>query len=166
MSKNANSEKIIIETSIVFVSVASAIGLALGGIFQQYRLAYINLGKMLYYSVPFIIASLVAFISLVGEDRTARQSPLLKKVAWSFYLTGFISILLLASLAAQTEVLPEGVFFHAETGGHNHMAVHCFYRHLYWAANCTGKEQRVGSLILLDSFGRHLLDAVRNSSNF
>jgi hypothetical protein len=111
MSNNANLEKIIIQTSILFVSIASVIGLTLGGMFQQYKLAYISLGKMLYYSVPFVIASLVAFISLIGEDHTANKALLLKKVAWSFYLTGFISILLLASLAAQTEVLPEGFFF-------------------------------------------------------
>ena len=101
-------EKLIIETSILFVSISSVIGLTLGSIVHDYRSAYINLGKMLYYSFPFIIASFWAFLAIVAEAQSAKRIDLIKKVAWAFYVTGFIFIMLLAVLASRTELLPEG----------------------------------------------------------
>ena len=63
---------------------------------------------MLYYSFPFIIASLWAFLSMVAQTQSPMGIKWVKKFAWSFYITGFIFIMKLASLASQTEVIPEG----------------------------------------------------------
>jgi len=104
-------EKLIIQTSILFVSISSVIGLTLGGLIHDYRSAYVNLGKMLYYSFPFIIASLWAFLAIVAEVQSAKTKVLIKKLAWAFYVTGFIFIMWLAVLASRTELLPEGWIF-------------------------------------------------------
>ena len=107
MADNASLEKLI-ETSILFVSVTSVIGLTLGGLVGQYRIAYINLGKMLYYSFPFIIASLLAFFSIIAKNGSVTTKvKYVKELALSSYLTGFIFIMLLASLATQTEYTKE-----------------------------------------------------------
>lgn len=108
MAENMSLEKLIIQTSILFVSISAVIGLTLGGLIQQYRIAYINLGKMLYYSFPFIIASLWAFLALAAQTKSPTGIDWIKKLAWAFYITGFIFIMKLASLASQTEVIPEG----------------------------------------------------------
>jgi hypothetical protein len=103
-----NVEKLIIHTSILFISISSVIGLSLGQITGQYRLAYVNLGKILYYSFPFIVATFWAFLSIIAEDHFTIRIDWVRKLAWSFYLTGFIFIMVLAALASQTEVVPEG----------------------------------------------------------
>jgi hypothetical protein len=103
-----SAEKLIINTSILFVSISSVIGLSLGEMTGQYRVAYINLGKMLYYSLPFIVASFWAFLSIIAEKQSIATVYWVRKLAWSFYLTGFIFIIILAALASQTEVVPEG----------------------------------------------------------
>ena len=108
MVENMNLEKLIIETSILFVSISSVIGLNLGALNQQYRLAYINLGKMLYFSFPFIVASFWAFLTILTGTQFRYKISWSRKLAWSFYLTGFIFIMTLAALASQTEVVPEG----------------------------------------------------------
>lgn len=104
-------EKLIIQTSILFVSVSSVIGLTLGGLIHDYRSAYVNLGKMLYYSFPFIIASFFALLAIVAEDQSTKTKVLIRKLAWAFYITGFIFIMWLAVLASRTELLPEGWIF-------------------------------------------------------
>jgi hypothetical protein len=104
-------EKLIIQTSILFVSISSVIGLTLGGLIHDYRSAYVNLGKMLYYSFPFIIASFFALLALVAEDQSKKMKVLIKKLAWAFYITGFIFIMWLAVLASRTELLPQGWIF-------------------------------------------------------
>ncbi len=88
--------------------MSSVIGLTLGGLYQDYRIAYVNLGKMLYYSLPFIVASLWAFLAIADETRPASSKMPFRKLAWAFYITGFIFIMWLAAMASRTELLPEG----------------------------------------------------------
>jgi len=75
VNENIDLEKLIIQTSIIFVSIFSVIGLTLGGIIKEYKFAYISLGNMLYYSFPFVIAAFMAFLLSNISPSFERQGP-------------------------------------------------------------------------------------------
>ena len=119
MTYNFEIEKIIIESSILLVSIFSTVGLLMGGLTQQFKYAYYYLGYMLYYSFPFILACFWATVSYVTSFQTGERTygRLARNLAISFYISGFIMILLLASVVAQTKVLPENFLFFPEYQG-------------------------------------------------
>lgn len=61
--------KIIINSSLVLVSVFATIGLLLGAATEEFKLTYVYLGYMLYYSIPFIIAAFWAIISNMANQK-------------------------------------------------------------------------------------------------
>lgn len=98
--------RIIVESSIVFVSIFATIGLLIGATTSEIKITYIYLGYMLYYSLPFILACIFSLVAILSEDENPEASEIASIVGTASFITGLAMLVLLASLAAQTALLP------------------------------------------------------------
>jgi hypothetical protein len=103
--------KTIIESSIILISIFATVGLLFGGITQQFKTTYVYFGYMLYYSLPFVVAAFLSTISAVCPNERKAEAGKISFVAVCFFLTGFVMLIFLASVAAQTVVLPSQFVF-------------------------------------------------------
>jgi len=117
MSSNSIVEKFprinetIIESSIILISIFATVGLLFGGITQQFKMAYVYFGYMLYYSLPFIVAAFLSTISVLCSNGRKTEAGRISFVAVCFFLTGFVMLISLASVATQTVLLPSQFVF-------------------------------------------------------
>lgn len=103
--------RMIVESSIVFVSIFATIGLLIGATQEEVKWAFIYLGYMLYYSLPFILAAFWGTISILSHDSNRREAEVISKFAVVFFLTGLAMLAYLASAATQTALLPTHFVF-------------------------------------------------------
>jgi hypothetical protein len=92
--------KLIVESSIVFVSIFATIGLLLGAATNEFKSSYVYLGYMLYYSLPFILACAFGVVSITSERANLTASEMNSKFGIAFFLTGLVMLAFLASSAA------------------------------------------------------------------
>jgi len=99
-----DTERLIVESSVILISIFSTIGLLIGTTSQQFKDVYIYFGYMLYFGFPFIFAALFGMISIVAVENQVQDVA--SALSTSFYLTGFLVLFYLACAAAQTAALP------------------------------------------------------------
>ena len=98
--------RMIVESSLLFISIFATIGLLIGGQNQQFKTLYYYLGYMLYYSIPFILAAFWGTISIFTYQREEPLSGIILYLPVVFFVSGLATLLLFASSAAQTILLP------------------------------------------------------------
>jgi len=98
--------RIIVESSIIFVSIFATIGLLIGATTKEFKWSFVYLGYMLYYSLPFILAAFWGIISMISDDKKRHETKVTSYLAVAFFLTGLMMLIYLASAAAQTALLP------------------------------------------------------------
>jgi hypothetical protein len=103
--------RIIVESSIVFVSIFATIGLLIGATTGQFKTSYFYLGYMLYYSFPFILSCIFGVMAMLSTSENSLVVKVISRFGVSFFITGLIMLLFLASSAAQTSLLPTTFFF-------------------------------------------------------
>ncbi len=104
MSTRVN--RVLIESSIIFVSVFATLGLLFGTVNSDFKSNYFYLGYMLYFSLPFILSCFLGVVSLVTQQKNPKWSETISSFEVSFFLTGLMLLVLLATSAAQTSALP------------------------------------------------------------
>lgn len=109
MSREIN--RLIVESSIVFVSIFSTIGLLIGASTNEFKASYIYLGYMLYYSLPFILACSFGIVSILSEGENRLASEIISICGIAFFMTGLAMLVFLASSATQTSLLPTTFMF-------------------------------------------------------
>jgi hypothetical protein len=105
------TNRVIVESSIVFVSIFSTIGLLIGATTEEFKMAYFYLGYMLYYSLPFIIAAFWAVVSMICANQRRKEAAVSSYLAVILFTTGLMMLIYLASLATQTILLPTSFMF-------------------------------------------------------
>jgi hypothetical protein len=103
--------RIIAESSILFVSIFATIGLLIGATINEFKWSFIYLGYMLYYALPFILAAFWAIVSMLSTDKRRREARVTSYFAVAFFLTGLMMLIYLASAATQTVLLPTHFVF-------------------------------------------------------
>lgn len=98
--------RLIVESSVLFVSIFATIGLLIGATSNEVKTTFVYLGYMLYYSLPFILASCFSIVSILSEDDYPDASEGASVLGTAFFITGLAMLTFLASLAAQTSLLP------------------------------------------------------------
>jgi hypothetical protein len=105
----------IIESSLIFITIFATVGLLFGGITQQFKTTYFYFGYMLYYSLPFIFAAFLSTVSMIRyysrRERARYEAGIVTFLAVCFFFTGFMMLVLLASSATQTVMLPSQFLF-------------------------------------------------------
>jgi hypothetical protein len=104
--------RIIIESSIVFVSIFTTLSLLFGAISSDFKLIYYYLGYMLYYSLPFILACCFGILSMVASRTNKLLVKTIDLSQICFFLTGLMMVIWLASSAAQTYVFPTSYVYY------------------------------------------------------
>jgi hypothetical protein len=104
-------DRVIVQASITFVSIFVTIGLLIGATTQEFKLVFVCLGYMLYYSLPFVLAAFWSTVSIISHDKNRREAQIVSYLAVTFFLTGLTMLIYLASAAAQTALLPTRFVF-------------------------------------------------------
>jgi hypothetical protein len=103
--------KIIIESSIVFVSIFSTLGLLYGAVSNDFKSNYYYLGYMLYYSLPFILACFMGVVYFLTLKNNRKLAEAISDAEVAFFITGLMMIIWLATSAAGTMMLPASYVF-------------------------------------------------------
>jgi hypothetical protein len=103
---NKEINRLIIESSIVFVSIFATIGLLIGVSANQFKTTYIYFGYMLYYALPFMLSCSFGIVSMLFGDENRKASDLMSIIGVSWFVTGLSTLVFLASSATQTSQLP------------------------------------------------------------
>jgi hypothetical protein len=106
MPDKINVNQVIIEASIVFISIFTTLSLLFGAISSDFKSVYSYLGYMLYYSLPFILACFFGIISSIIEQSDLKFTKLLVEIEVAFFLTGLMMVIFLATSAAESVLLP------------------------------------------------------------
>jgi hypothetical protein len=104
-------DRVIVESSIVFVSIFATIGLLIGASQSQFKTTYVYLGYMLYYSFPFILSCSFGVMAMLSASENSLATRVISRIGVTFFITGLIMLILLASSAAQTSLLPTTFLF-------------------------------------------------------
>lgn len=103
--------RIVVESSIVFVSIFATIGLLIGASQNQFKTTYVYLGYMLYYSLPFILSCSFGVMAMLSASENSLATRAISRIGVTFFITGLIMLIFLASSAAQTSLLPTTFLF-------------------------------------------------------
>lgn len=98
--------RVIVEASIVFVSIFTTLSLLFSAVSNDFKLIYFYLGYMLYFSLPFIFACFFGIISMITEKVNRNLAKIIEQFQIAFFLTGLMTVIWLATSAAQTYVFP------------------------------------------------------------
>jgi hypothetical protein len=103
--------KVIVESSIVFVSIFATIGLLIGASASQFKTTYVYLGYMLIYALPFILACSFGLVAMISADEDSPIARVMTLTGITFFVTGLLMLVFLADSAASTSVLPTSFVF-------------------------------------------------------
>jgi len=104
-----DTEHLIVESSVIVISIFSTVGLVIGTTSQQFKDVYSYFGYMMYFSFPFIFAAMLGMISIAALEN--RIKGFVSALSMSFFLTGFVVLFYLACISAQTVILPGGFVY-------------------------------------------------------
>jgi len=104
--------RIIINASILFVSVFTTLSLLFSVTSTQFKSVYFYLGYMLYFAFPFILACFFGIVFLIIKKDSRAMAKIIGQFQIAFFLTGLMMIIWLATSAAQTIILPTVYVFY------------------------------------------------------
>ena len=104
MADKVNISQVIVEASILFVSVFTTLSLLFGATSTNFKFVYFSLGYMLYYSLPFIFSCFFGILTMIINN--VRLEKLLIPIQVAFFLSGLMTVIWLATSAVGSSMLP------------------------------------------------------------
>lgn len=109
--KFSKINRLIVESSIVFVSIFSTVGLIIGSGTGQFKNAYMYFGYMMYFSIPFILAIFWGTLSILSVKKKKQIADLVSYLSIASFFAGLSTLIYLACMAAGTVMLPNQFIF-------------------------------------------------------